>query len=135
VRDHAAGALPEYMVPAAVVELATLPLTPSGKLDRAALPAPDVSAAAPWREPRTPAEQILCDLFADVLHRDQVGAEDSFFELGGDSLLAMRLIARIRSTLDTEVSIGELFGAPTPEGIARLVQAGGSAAGGRARPA
>ncbi|MDN3356472.1 non-ribosomal peptide synthetase, partial [Actinomadura sp. DC4] len=131
LRDHAAAALPAYMVPATLVELAELPLTPSGKLDRAALPAPDFGALAAGREPRTPVEQLLCELFADVLKLDRVGAEDGFFDLGGDSLLAMRLIARVRNALDAEVSIGALFADPTPAGVARLVRDGG----GRARTA
>ena len=76
------------------------------------------------REPRTAAEEIVCGLFAEVLGLDRVGAEDSFFELGGDSLLAMRLIARVRAVLDAEVPIRGLFADPSPAGIARLAEAG-----------
>jgi acyl-coenzyme A synthetase/AMP-(fatty) acid ligase len=104
VRRFAAGLLPDYMVPSALVELAVLPLTGNGKVDRAALPAPLPTAApARSREPRTPVEQILCGLFADALNVDRVGPDDGFFDLGGDSLLAMRLIARIQRTLRRRV--------------------------------
>ncbi|KDA40496.1 non-ribosomal peptide synthase, partial [Frankia sp. BMG5.23] len=114
-------------MPAAVVELAELPLTLSGKLDRKALPAPDFAGLVTGRAPRTPAEELLCGLFAETLHLDRVGADDDFFNLGGDSLLAMRLIARVQAVLDVEVNIRELFAAPTPAGIARLASGGGSA--------
>jgi len=117
LREHVAASLPEYMVPSAVVGLDELPLMPSGKLDRGALPAPDFARLASGREPRTAAEEIVCGLFAEVLGLERAGADDSFFDLGGDSLLAMRLIARIRAVLDTEVSIRALFGAPTPAGV------------------
>ena len=114
-----AGRLPEYMVPSAVVVLDVLPVTVNGKLDRAALPAPEFGGLVVSREPRTAAEQIVCGLFAEVLGLERVGAEDSFFELGGDSLLAMRLIARVRAVLDAEIPIRGLFTA-TPAGIAQL---------------
>ena len=126
LREHVAARLPEYMVPAAVVVLDVLPVTVNGKLDRGALPAPEFGGALISREPRTAAEEIVCGLFAEVLGLERVGAEDSFFELGGDSLLAMRLIARVRAVLDAEVPIRGLFTDPSPAGIARLAESGGA---------
>ncbi|MFS7880226.1 amino acid adenylation domain-containing protein, partial [Streptomyces asiaticus] len=121
LREYVAERLPDHMVPAAVVALDVLPVTVNGKLDRAALPAPDFTDAAEGRGPATPTEEILSSLYGEVLGLEWVGADASFFELGGDSLLAMRLIARIRAVLDAEVSIGDLFATPTVAGVARLV--------------
>jgi amino acid adenylation domain-containing protein len=117
LRAHALEWLPEFMVPAAFVAVPALPLTPNGKLDRKALPAPEVETATAYRPPQNARQEVLCTLFADVLGVPQVGIDDSFFDLGGQSMSAMRLISRIRAALQLDVSISALFDAPTVSGL------------------
>ncbi|MEV7983528.1 amino acid adenylation domain-containing protein, partial [Streptomyces sp. NPDC086519] len=130
LRAFAATRLPDYMVPSVVVVLEAFPLTVNGKVDRGALPVPDLGAGG-GRGPVTPVEEALCGLFAEVLGLEagSVGVEGSFFELGGDSLLVMRLIARIRSVFEVSVGVREVFAEPTVAGIGRLVEAAGTSAG------
>ncbi|MFJ4880732.1 amino acid adenylation domain-containing protein [Streptomyces sp. NPDC088745] len=130
IRDHAARNLPVYMVPTRWQPLAEMPLSPSGKLDRRALPDPASSALAVGadrvgRGPRNPREDVLCTLFAEVLGVEQVLIDDDFFALGGHSLLATRLIGRIRTALGVEVSIRSLFEAPTVAALAERLLDGG----------
>ncbi|MDQ4118895.1 MAG: amino acid adenylation domain-containing protein, partial [Actinomycetota bacterium] len=120
--------LPEHMVPATVVCLPRFPLLPSGKVDRRALPVPELRTGADHREPTTATEHTLCALFADVLGVEPVGVDDSFFELGGYSLLATRLVAMVQAELGTEVALRTVFDAPTPAALGRILDVGDVAA-------
>ncbi|MGW5135179.1 amino acid adenylation domain-containing protein [Streptomyces sp. NPDC004135] len=130
LRAHAAAHLPEHMVPAACVPVDTLPLTANGKLDVQALPEPDFTAAASGSRPVTPQQRLVCALFEDVLQlpRDSVGVDAGFFDLGGDSLLATRLLARLRHETGAEIPITALFATPTPAALAERLAAGADGA-------
>jgi amino acid adenylation domain-containing protein len=121
LRRHLRSLLPEYMVPAVFVFLETFPLTPSGKVDRKALPAP---AAEPWAPtaPRTPTEEILAGIWGKVLDAEAVGAEDNFFELGGHSLLVTRVVSRVREVFGVELPLRRVFEAPTLPALARAIE-------------
>ncbi|MFV8162157.1 amino acid adenylation domain-containing protein [Mycobacterium sp. 134] len=124
VRASLAERLPGYMVPAAVVVLESLPLTVNGKLDRRALPAPDYVEADRYRAPSNSTEQTVARIYAEVLGLGRVGVDDSFFDLGGDSLLATRLIAAINASLDTDLPVRTIFGAPTVSALAQQIGRG-----------
>ncbi|MFJ8028860.1 amino acid adenylation domain-containing protein, partial [Streptomyces sp. NPDC096311] len=124
VRKFVGERLPEFMVPAVVVVLEALPVTVNGKLDRKALPVPDFSSVVSGAAPRDAREQVLCDLFAEVLGLERVGIEDSFFDLGGHSLLVTRLVNRIRTEMGVELPLRALFEAPN---VALLVERIGGA--------
>ncbi|MHC9294292.1 amino acid adenylation domain-containing protein [Mycobacterium sp. LTG2003] len=123
LRSFAATKLPEYMVPAAIMILDSLPLTLNGKLDRRALPTPEFTSGAVYRAPRDRRERLLARLFGEVLGVTRVGIDDGFFDLGGHSLSATRLVARIRAELDTDVPIRALFDAPTVAELAEWITA------------
>lgn len=135
LRAHLAARLPAYMVPAACVLLDALPLTANGKLDTAALPAPDFGGGTGGAPPATPEERLVCGLFEEVLRlpADSVGTGGNFFDLGGHSLLATRLLARLRERTGTDVPISALFDTPTPAALAERLTAGADA--GRPLPA
>ncbi|BCJ33896.1 hypothetical protein Athai_13990 [Actinocatenispora thailandica] len=121
LRRELGATLPTYLVPSLVVLLDRLPLTHNGKVDRRALPAPDLSGLAGRSAPRRPAEAVLCGLVAETLGLPAVGVDDNFFDLGGHSLLATRLISRVREVLGAEVPLRAVFATPTPAGLARHV--------------
>ncbi|MCV7397564.1 amino acid adenylation domain-containing protein, partial [Mycobacterium paraseoulense] len=123
-RAALAERLPAYMVPASVVVLPALPMTVNGKLDSRALPAPDFRDVDNYRAPSTATEEILAGIYAEVLGVERVGVDDSFFDLGGDSLSTMRLISAINSSLDTDLPVRVVFEAPTVAQLALRIDEG-----------
>ncbi|MDF3144457.1 phosphopantetheine-binding protein [Streptomyces sp. T21Q-yed] len=120
LRRALAERLPGHLVPSAVVVLEQLPLTPSGKLDRRALPAPDFTETSTHEPPRTEPEKVLCGLFAEVLGLERVGVHDDFFERGGDSIVSVRLADRARRA-GLALSPRDVFTHRTPAGLARAL--------------
>ncbi len=126
LRRHLAARLPEYMLPSAFVLLERLPRLPNGKLDRRALPEPEAAGAGDGEKhvaPRTPVEEALAGLWAELLGVEHVGVEDNFFELGGHSLLVTRVVSRIREMFRVELSLRTLFDSPTVAALAVCVEA------------
>src|SRR5215218_1071019 len=124
LREAARARLPEYMVPSAFVVLEALPVTANGKVDRGALPAPDTPGSrGTYVAPRTPAEERMAGIWAEVLGAERVGAEDNFFELGGHSLLATQLVSRVREAFRTELPLRAVFEAPTLAALTGRVEA------------
>ncbi len=126
LRESLRARLPEYMIPAAFVSLGALPLSPNGKVDRRALPAPDYSSAtskAPDPQtPLTPLEQYLTGLWTAILDVERIGPHDNFFETGGDSLLGLRMVNRLRDSLGEHVSLVVVFEAPTIHALAKILE-------------
>ncbi|WP_122959338.1 non-ribosomal peptide synthetase, partial [Burkholderia pseudomallei] len=125
LRAQAAQHLPSYMVPSAYVRLDAWPLTPNGKLDRRALPAPadDAYARAEYEAPRGAKEEALAAIWRELLHVERVSRHDNFFELGGHSLLAVQLVSRLRQALSVEVALGTVFDAPVLSALAERLEA------------
>ncbi len=125
MREALAKRLPDYMIPSAFVFLDEMPLTPNGKVDRKALPAPDLSREAlesPYEAPRNKNEEAVADIVAGLLKMDKVGIHDNFFALGGHSLLATRFIARIKDHFNVELPLRALFESPTVAAIAENIE-------------
>ncbi|WP_328475561.1 condensation domain-containing protein [Actinoplanes sp. NBC_00393] len=122
IRAYAADRLPPLLVPSVVVPLAALPLTRHGKVDTAALPVPSAGGTAAFEAPRTDAEELVAGIFADLLPVEQVGANDDFFLIGGHSLLAIRVIARLRAAVSLDLPVRLLFEHPTVAGFAQAVE-------------
>ena len=125
IRAQLAERLPAYMVPAAVVVLEALPLTANGKLDTRALPAPEYPDVERYRAPASAVEEILAGIYAQVLGLERVGVDDSFFDLGGDSLSAMRVIAAINTSPGCRLAVRAVFDAPSVAQLAPRIGAGG----------
>ena len=123
LKEHLQQILPGYMVPATIITIPSWPLTANGKVDRKALPTPAQELNESYREPRTPDENLLCQMFGEVLGVRRVGIEDNFFALGGHSLLATRLVSQIRSAFGVELRIRTLFEAPTVAQLAPRLNA------------
>jgi amino acid adenylation domain-containing protein len=125
LRDFLRTELPEYMVPSSFVFLEKIPRTPNGKVDRMALPVPEVSGpdlARGFVKPRNPVEETIAGIWAEVLKRDAIGIHDNFFDLGGHSLLAMRIISKVLKTFQEELSVRLFFEGPTVAGLAKLIE-------------
>jgi len=122
LKDHLRKSLPEYMVPAVFSLLNEFPLTPNGKIDRKALPAPEQAITEIYTPPNTPTEHTLVTIWEDLLGIDQVGIRDDFFGLGGHSLLATQLVSRIRDQLQVNLPLNALFDNPTVAGLATAVE-------------
>ena len=134
IRARVAAALPEYMTPAAYVVLDEIPITAHGKIDRTALPDPDIVAKTQYRDPSTVTERRIAALFSELLGHDRVGVDDSFFDLGGHSLVATKLVTAIRSECGVEVGIRDVFELGTVGLLAELVDDLRSGARAQSRP-
>jgi len=124
LKEHLKKRLPEYMVPSAIVVLKDLPLTPNGKVDRKALPAPDAAAleTEQFIAPRTQTERILAEIWCKLLNLQRVGVNDNYFKLGGHSLMAIRVVSRMREAFQIELSLSSIFEAPTVAELAGMIE-------------
>ena len=123
MREDLQRRMPEYMVPGAIVKMEEMPLTANGKLDRGALPKPEMgAAAAEYEGPRTAVEEIVSGIWGEVLRVEKVGVRENFFEMGGHSLLATQVVSRVRKVFGVEVSLRKVFTEPTVGAMAREVE-------------
>ncbi|OBI37564.1 non-ribosomal peptide synthetase [Mycobacterium colombiense] len=134
IRARVAAALPDYMTPAAYVVLDEIPITAHQKIDRAALPQPQIAAATEYRDPTTPTEQRVAQLFSGLLGHERVGIDDSFFDLGGHSLVATKLVTAIRAECGVEIGIRDVFELATVGGLAERIDQLGSGGRAQSRP-
>lgn len=134
IRARVAAALPDYMTPAAYVVLDEIPITAHQKIDRAALPQPQIAAATEYRDPATPTEQRIAQLFSGLLGHERVGVDDSFFDLGGHSLVATKLVTAIRAECGVEIGIRDVFELATVEALAERIDQQGSGGLAQSRP-
>lgn len=118
---HARKHLPGHLVPAAIVALGAMPLTSDGVIDAASLPRPDLRGLVPYRAPETTRQAIMCEIFAEVVHMPRLGVDDDFFNLAGRSIDAMLLAGRISEATGIEISMADLFDAPTVGELDRLL--------------
>jgi acyl carrier protein len=124
LREFLGAKLPEYMTPSSIVFLETLPQTPNGKVDRNALPAPELVRVAPEKSfvaPRTPVEEKLAAIWSEVLRVEKIGVYENFFDLGGHSLLAIQVMARVREAFQVEIPLRSLFEALTVASLAEII--------------
>jgi amino acid adenylation domain-containing protein len=122
LRSYLKEQLPDYMVPTAMVMLAKLPLNANGKIDRQALPAPEQAQSKTYVAPRTPTEEVLANIWCEVLRRDRISTHDNFFELGGHSLMATQIVSRVREQFKVELGLRVLFEKPTIAGLSEAVR-------------
>jgi acyl carrier protein len=122
LRTRLAAQLPTYMIPAAIIALPEMPLTPNGKLDIRALPAPE-NTTGEYRAPTSAVEEVLAGIYAHVLGAERIGVDDSFFDVGGDSISAMRLVTSINTSLEANLSVTTVFEAPTVGMLSQYLQA------------
>ena len=124
LRNYLATRLPDYMMPSLFVFLERLPHTPNGKIDRRNLPPPEgtlMAAADRFAAPRNPVEQIVAEVWAELLGIERVGVEDNFFELGGHSLMATQLITRLRQIFQIDLPLAIIFKTPTVSAVAQFM--------------
>ncbi|OHU97475.1 hypothetical protein BIW53_02015 [Pseudoalteromonas byunsanensis] len=114
--------LPDYMLPSSIMEIEGIPLTVNGKLDKAALPEPELVDKSQYVAPRNDLEAGLCDVWQTVLELEQVGIYDNFFHIGGNSIQATRLVAKMKRELDADISISDLYNTPMVNCLAVLIE-------------